>query len=455
MSASETSEIPEDEHRLAWLGIPGPQPATIWVDASGALPALRFDVPMGASTVNALRKRELPQLDLDVPVLAVQLKYDEPWAPATVVSVFAELEPPFPDWAAPAGWSSVPVAEAVDLADALHPGLRARYRRWLEEVDGAPIHPLVPPWARPGWFTRASEWVVAHVGATAPDAVPVDIEQGRTWGISIVLQATAADGERYWFKGVCEHFGREVGVTRELDAIAPGFVAPVIAADVDERWLLLGHLADAEGTGIATSHAGAYRRLRALQDAVAGDHQRLIDAGVAVRPLADVPAAFAEVLADPALAEWHSVTPERAEQLLAWVAAAVDQVDALGLPEVLVHGDFHPGNVATLADGTRAIFDWSDAAIALPFVDVPTWLTWLEDDEAERVRVWESFAAAWADTLAPAEWLRRRPVLEAVAGAYHVASYAGIVRAMDPDRAGEHGVGIGEFLAFVEASLPT
>lgn len=442
------------EHREVWLAVPGPTPGTVWVDASGGLPYLAFDLDPGSTTVGVLQRSVLPGLGIGGPILGCLLRYDEPWTPETVVAALVEVEPPAAGWAAPEGWQLVDLA--LELADdgpltgALHAPLRPRLADWVAEQHGAAPDPLAPPWSRAGWHGRASDWIAAHLAGRGP----IDVEQVRAWGIWTVLRATDATGVRFWFKGICEHFGREVPVTAALDALAPGFVAPVVAADLDERWLLLGDLPDVAPEGEPTSHHTAYPRLRELQRAVAGDRQRLIAAGATVRPLTSVPDAFAEVLGDPAFAEWLHVTPERARQLAAWVTESVAEIDALRLPEVLVHGDFHPGNVTTLADGTRVIFDWSDAAWSAPFVDVPTWLTWIEDDEAECERTWRSFAAGWGDVLPVDEWLARRPVLEGVAGAYHVASYAGIVRSMDAHHVAEQARGITEFLAFVEAAAP-
>jgi hypothetical protein len=445
---------PAPEHREVWLAVPGPTPGTAWVDASGRLPYVAFDIEAASTTVSALQRSVLPGLGVGGPILGCLLRYDEPWTPATTVSALVEVEPQPAGWVAPDGWRVVDVDVDVEgelageLAGTVHGLLRPRLADWLAEQRGAAPDPLAPPWSRPGWHARAAGWIAGQLAGRGP----IEVEQMRAWGISTVLRATDPTGTRYWFKGICEHFRREVGVTAALDAVAPGYVAPVLAADLAAGWLLLGDLTDVAPAGEPASHRTAYPLLRALQRAVAGERDRLIAAGAAVRPLADIPAAFAEVISDPTLAEWHGASPERAEQLVAWVTEAVAEVAALGLPEVLVHGDFHPGNVATLADGTRVIFDWSDAAFAAPFVDVPTWLTWIDDDAAERERTWQSFAAEWVDVLPADEWLARRTLLEGVAGAYHVVSYAGIVRSMDRHHVAEHARGIAEFVAFVDVA---
>jgi hypothetical protein len=449
---SATDPIPE--HREAWLAVPGPTPGTAWADASGALPYLAFDIEAATTTVNALQHSVLPALGVGGPILGCLLRYDEPWTPETTVAALVEVEPEPAHWTPPDGWRVVDLAAERDqdgaFVAAVHPQLRPRLTDWIAEQCGATPDPLAPPWSQVGWHARATGWIAEHLAEHAP----IEIEQVRAWGISTVLRATDADGTRYWFKGICDHFGREAGITVALDAIAPGFVAPVLAADLDAHWLLLADLTDVVPAGEPASHVSAYPRLRQLQRAVAGERDPLMSAGAVVRPLSDIPDAFAEVTGDPALAAWIGVAPERCEQLVAWLTEAVAAVDELGLPEVLVHGDFHPGNVATVGDGSRVIFDWSDAAFAVPFVDVPTWLTWIDDDEAERDRTWRTFAAEWADTLPVEGWLARRQLLEGVAGAYHVVSYAGIVRSMDTHHVAEHARGIAEFLAFVDAAAP-
>lgn len=99
------------------------------------------------------------------------------------------------------------------------------------------------------------------------------------------------------------------------------------------------------------------------------------------------------------------------------------------------------------------IFDWSDAAIAKPFVDVITWATWLQHEPSARDALWESFAAVWAGVLPPATWLELRPTLEGISGAYHVVSYAGIVRNLDRLRRPEHAGGLAEFFKYLDVAV--
>lgn len=439
--------------RVAWLAVPGAAAGTAYVDADCRPPQVSFGVPDDETTVGTLQRVVLPDAGLTGPVLDCFLAAPANWPPETVVPLLAEVEQQPPGWTPPPGWRAIPVDEArFDGPD----GLRHRFARWVAEQLGAPPDPLAPPWSRAGWHGRVTQWmdeVLADAGHTRVG----DVEQVRAWGISAVLRTHSDDGRRWWFKAVCEHFRPEVPITATLHRSAPGLVPAVVAADDADGWLLLGDVAAGPVpavTGEPASHASAFAALRALQDAVAERTGDLVGSGVASRPLTELADQLDDALADPELQHWHGASPERVDQLVAWVGTQVDRIAELALPDVLVHGDFHPGNVAKVGDDRRVVFDWSDAAFAPPFVDVATWLSWLEDDEPAAEAVWRSFAAQWTDVLPVDGWLAWRPVLEGVAGAYHTVSYVGIVRSLDELRRAEHGGGIREFFAMLDRAVP-
>jgi aminoglycoside phosphotransferase (APT) family kinase protein len=76
------------------------------------------------------------------------------------------------------------------------------------------------------------------------------------------------------------------------------------------------------------------------------------------------------------------VYPGRRRHRRELVAGLGERARALALlPDTLVHGDVHGGNVSTTPPG-YAFFDWSDAAIGHPFVDMILVLTAAEADRA-------------------------------------------------------------------------
>ena len=115
--------------------------------------------------------------------------------------------------------------------------------------------------------------------------------------------------------------------------------------------------------------APAIERLVSVQQQFVGRTKELVSVGCPDRRLSTLGPALDSVFDHRDVLRWITVEPERAAALVAWVNDAVRTIDALGIPDTLVHGDFHPGNVA-LADGRAVIIDWSDAAVTDPALDL-------------------------------------------------------------------------------------
>jgi hypothetical protein len=111
-------------------------------------------------------------------------------------------------------------------------------------------------------------------------------------------------------------------------------------------------------TTLARIHAGA---------APADSWARPVDAGRidALRAFAQRTLAASEqfkALAD----DW----PHWAQRLEAAAAAPALREAAESLPRTLTHGDMHPGNIVTRADGSPVIIDWGNACLAPPMLDL-------------------------------------------------------------------------------------
>jgi Ser/Thr protein kinase RdoA (MazF antagonist) len=105
-----------------------------------------------------------------------------------------------------------------------------------------------------------------------------------------------------------------------------------------------------------------------------------------------VPASFAPAVRE--LARIQRAWSDRSDELLALGAQdrAQDWPDT-GLPVTLAHGDFHGGNV--VVDGDSAtIFDWSDACLSHPLIDLHLFLAEDADEAAHDVFV-DAYAEGW------------------------------------------------------------
>ena len=158
----------------------------------------------------------------------------------------------------------------------------------------------------------------------------------------------------------------------------------------------------------------------------------LLEAGAPHRPVSDLVAALAEAIGPEGYGVGDGgIEPDRATRVLEALASAVGRVEAVGLPESVVHGDFHSGNVA-LVDDRIVIIDWSDAAISSPAIDLVTWIAWSGDRPAEIDAAIDAWVDAWSGVVA-------RDALRAViddvlivGAAYQIVSYDGIRRNLEP-----------------------
>ncbi len=425
------------ERRRVQLLVPSADAARLVVDADGRVPAvdLEFDGEAGLTTAAALHAALAELGDggaVAVDYLIDQTDQEDDVAPVAVV---AEVEWP----GAPGPWRWVPVADAVvDAIAPLQPYVDARLAEWA----GAPVPAHRSPWVRRGWLAELREWIDSELdeafGVRATAVVPF-----RSWGISSVHRVESTAGT-FWAKAVFDGFAAEPAITDLLGRLVPGSVPRVVATDTERGWLLTAHLPGST-VGLRPERTDdAIRALVHVQRQLAEHLDDLRAAGAADRPLHTLADDLRDVLGD----EPGDVADAAA--LVEAVRAAVRQVDALGLPDTIAHGDFHPANVMVDGD-TVVVFDWSDAARSNPLVDVGAWVAWFRDEPATVDTLWRTWWASWG--LSDAALAPTRPALDAVVAAYHVVSYRRIGRGLETLRAGEATYGADRFLADLRAAV--
>jgi Phosphotransferase enzyme family len=323
----------------------------------------------------------------------------------------------------PVGWSWEDLD--VDVIARLEPepsrGVVASWAR--ERVEG--WSPLRPAWSRPGWFAHAATWMANQMAIDGRPAVGGPAYH-HLWGLSVVLRAPSAVGEVF-LKCSGEAFRPEGVVTRALAEVTPDVMPEVIAVEEAQGWLLMRDLGGAElgeqdeslwHVGVST-HAG-------IQQSWLHRTAALIDLGLPVRPLAALAAQIEDMTRDRAVLS--RMTSDLRNQWLATapqLAACSRRLDEIGPGPTLVHGDFHPWNVSF--DGARArVFDWTDAAVSHPFVDLATYV-YRTQDPATRQQLVDAQVAAWS-AVASEETLREAVALGLVVGAlYQVQTYRALL----------------------------
>lgn len=297
---------------------------------------------------------------------------------------------------------------------------RVAVASWARErVEG--WSPVRPAWSHPGWLARASAWIVEQMAEDGRPAIGAP-RQHQLWGVSVVLRTPSEDGDVF-FKCSPEAFRNEALLTQALAERMPGLVPDVIAVDRSQGWMLMRDLGATElGDQDETLWQEGVEAHAGIQQLWLGRDDELVSLGLPVRSLPDLATHVEEMTADTSLLE--RMSPELRDQWLATATTLVQscrRLNEIGPGPTLVHGDFHPWNVVLGAGGAR-VFDWTDAAVSHPFVDLATYV-YRTRDVSMRQRLVDAYVAAWSTQMST-ESLHQAAALGLVVGAvYQVQSY--------------------------------
>jgi hypothetical protein len=303
---------------------------------------------------------------------------------------------------------------------------RAAILQWFAERRSGPPR-LLEPWQREGWFAAAASWIRAAVPGVT------DVEQHASWCGSMVLRIEA-DGGRSYLKAAPRYFLDEPGLTAMLADRFPQTIPRPIAIDVERGWMVLRDFGDTLVGPASIEHwEGALDAMVSIQRTsvpIVGD---LLRGGCRDRRLT-VLASQIEALADGRLGSIPDGYPERLRATVPRFAELRAELEAAPIPDTLVHGDFHPDNVA-IQDGRYLVFDWTDACVAHPFVDLLTYVHTLgppTTDVAVRMRLTERYLEGWNDVIPREEATELFRRTEPLLAMHHVISYQRILERLDP-----------------------
>jgi hypothetical protein len=339
-----------------------------------------------------------------------------------------------PVWAPPSGaiWAGT---EEIARRPLALPRQRAAINEWLAwRAEGTPA--LRSPWYVPGWHTVAVGWIADQLASLgiAQHGPP---EQLRSWQRSAILRTPTNQGEVY-FKAVPPMFGHEPTLTAALAAADPSRFAVPLAIDKARGWMLTsgvaGHSLD-EQPEIELWEA-ALRSFAEVQIASAGRLGPLRAAGLPERPLSQLAAQIAPLIADVAATLPGRPAGLSDEQRAAFAALAprfhqmCAELGAYGLPPAIEHGDFWAGQIIAGPQGFTFL-DWSDSSISHPFFSLLLFLIEIEDhfpkipDVRERLR--DAYLAPWAARMPRARLERAFELAQPLAALHHALTYHRVV----------------------------
>jgi hypothetical protein len=283
------------------------------------------------------------------------------------------------DKPAPPGGHVTYLAELIDEA--------ANIRKIVRPYDGRVREPHAKraAYAEIGGPTATIEWATGILPGTTA-------HQCRTWNLSAIWRLDDENGRTVaWVKQVPRFFGHEPSMLRLVDSVAPGLV-PQLIAEGDHGRMLLAHAPGEDrygaGADLCATIAAAFHPIQAH---FAADPA----------PLKDIPdARFAKTLdAYVRIAEPHFESIPGLREFIDDLPRRFAEIAECGLPDTLVHGDLHPGNVRTDDAGRLTIMDWGDCVLGHPALDILR-LTGAAADGGERgegVPGRDRLLAEWAD----------------------------------------------------------
>jgi hypothetical protein len=291
-----------------------------------------------------------------------------------------------------------------------------------EEDDPLAQEPLRQLWAQPGGPDRDLAWAdEVLVERGTPRVGPA--RQVRTWNLSSLWRLPTADGA-VWLKVVPPFFAHEGAM---LGALPPDVVPPLVATD-GPRVLLREIPGDDQYGAPVERLLRMVPLLVGLQVEWAGRVDALLELGL---PDWRAPAlaAAAEGALERTAADLPADVVSTVSALVAGLADRMAGVASCGLPDTLVHGDFHPGNVRG-DDQRLVLLDWGDCGVGHPLLDQAAFVERLTPRDRDAVLT--AWARLWRDALPTSDPERASALLQPVAALRQAVIYDHFLTHIEP-----------------------
>ncbi len=326
------------------------------------------------------------------------------------------------------------VTYLAEVAHRLPPGAAEALEPWDGGLDEQPLR---LPYARPGGPAADLAWAESVLRTRRVERAGPAV-QVRSWNLSSIWRLPLVGGGPAWLKVVPPFFGHEGDMLRRLQA---GPVPRLVGHD-GPRILM----ADTGGDDQYDAPLPVLLRMVTTLVELQADWIGREDELLAMR-LPDwrgpaLTAAIAE-LVDRRRAELSAGTAAALDALVAGLSARFDAVRACGLPDTLVHGDFHPGNVRGTAF-RLTLLDWGDTGVGHPLLDLPAFLSAIDAGAVDAVR--EHWLAAWRSVAPGSAPEDAAPLLAPVAAARQAVIYQRFVDGIEPVERRHHDADVIEWL---------
>ena len=128
--------------------------------------------------------------------------------------------------------------------------------------------------------------------------------------------------------------------------------------------------------------------------------------------------------------ELNDAEQHRIDGLVAGLSGRFAEIEACGVPDTLVHGDFHPGNVRG-EPGRFTILDWGDCAVGHPMLDQLAFGQRLDCTDKEAAEA--LWAQEWQRVVPGCDAGRAASLLRPVTAFYEAMIYQHFLDNIEPD----------------------
>ncbi|HEY3333918.1 MAG TPA: aminoglycoside phosphotransferase family protein [Candidatus Limnocylindrales bacterium] len=327
------------------------------------------------------------------------------------------------------------VTYLAEVPDRLPPAAVEALEPWDGVLDEQPLR---LPYAHPGGPAADLAWAEGVLRSRGIERSGPAV-QVRSWNLSSIWRLPLAGAGPAWLKVVPPFFGHEGDILRRLQA---GPVPRLLGHD--------GHrilLADIEGEDQYDAPLPVLLRMVSMLVELQADWIGREEELLAMRLPDWRGPTLGAAIADVVERRRSELPPSDAAALDPFVAglpARFEAVAAAGIPDTLVHGDFHPGNVRGTAF-RLTLLDWGDTGVGHPLLDLPAFLAAIDADAAEPVR--EHWLAAWRAAVPGSSPEQAARLLAPVAAARQAVIYQRFVDGIEPVERRHHDADVGEWLA--------
>jgi hypothetical protein len=292
-------------------------------------------------------------------------------------------------------------------------------QQWTGVLDD---HPQRQSFAQPGGAAADIAWARARLAdrglrSTTPPT------QVRTWNLSS-LWRVPVEGQNIWLKVVPSFLAHEGAL---LSCMAGAAVPTVLGHDGGR--MLLAEIAgedlyDAEPPLLQDMVTLLVELQRRWADRVA----ELLALGLPDWRAPALGAAIADVI-DRTSAEISAQNHATLAGFLRELPSLFEEVAACGLPDTLVHGDFHPGNFRG-DSRTLTLLDWGDSGVGHPLLDQSAFLDAIPQAAVGTVRT--HWLQRWREAVAGSDPVRASVLLAPVAAARRAVIYRRFLDNIEP-----------------------